>query len=64
MGMKPWNHYQMDRPESGGSDRKEERESSGMLSIAKRELAESEKAKEDARPRGRQIPKPKRSRKG
>jgi hypothetical protein len=39
MGSKPSNMLAMDRPESGGADRDEEREKSGMLDRSKRQLA-------------------------
>src|SRR5205809_863221 len=45
MGSKPSNNFQMDRPESGGADRKAEREASGLLDRAKEEFAEGEKRK-------------------
>jgi len=45
MGHKPSNIFQMDRPESGGADRKEEREASGLLDRAKQEFAEAESRK-------------------
>lgn len=45
MGSKPSNNFQMDRPESGGADRNEEREASGLLDRAKEEFAEGEKRK-------------------
>lgn len=52
MGSKPSNIHQADRPESGGSDRKQERERSGLLDRAKREFAQEEKTK-GAMPRRR-----------
>jgi hypothetical protein len=45
MGHKPSNIFQMDRPESGGADRKEEREASGLLGREKQEFAEAESRK-------------------
>jgi hypothetical protein len=48
MGNKPSNIFQMDRPESGGADRDEERESGGLLDREKQELAENDKAKREA----------------
>ena len=45
MGNKPSNIFQMDRPESGGSDRKDEREASGLLDKSKQEFAEAESRK-------------------
>ena len=41
MGSKPSNIFQMDRPESGGADRKEEREASGLLDREKQKFAEA-----------------------
>ena len=46
MGNKPSNIFQMDRPESGGADRDEERESSGLLDRAKEEFAEAQRQKD------------------
>jgi hypothetical protein len=48
MGNKPSNIFQMDRPESGGADRDEARENSGLLDRAKQEFAEGQKAKRAA----------------
>lgn len=47
MGGKPSNNMQSDRPESGGADRNNERENSGLLDKAKERFAveESEKRK-------------------
>lgn len=45
MGHKPSNIFQMDRPESGGADRKEEREASGILGREKQEFAEAQSRK-------------------
>ena len=45
MGHKPSNIFQMVRPESGGADRKEEREASGLLDRAKQEFAEAQSRK-------------------
>ncbi len=45
MGSKPSNIYAADRPESGGADRKQEREHTGLLDLAKREFTQEEKAK-------------------
>jgi hypothetical protein len=42
MGNKPSNIFQMDRPESGGADRDQEREASGLLDQAKQEFAEAQ----------------------
>lgn len=39
MGVKPSNVFQMDRPESGGSDRDDVREQSGLLEREKRKFA-------------------------
>jgi hypothetical protein len=45
MGSKPSNIFQMDRPESGGADRKEEREASGLLNREKQKFAEAQTRK-------------------
>ncbi len=45
MGSKPSNIFQMDRPESGGADRKEEREASGRLNREKQRFAEAQTRK-------------------
>jgi hypothetical protein len=45
MGTKPSNNFQSDRPESGGADRKGEREDNGLLELEKQRLA-SERARE------------------
>lgn len=47
MGHKPSKFFQMDRPESGGADRDDEREASGSLGRAKQEFAEAEARKRD-----------------
>jgi hypothetical protein len=39
MGGKPSNNFQSDRPESGGADRSEERENSGLLEREKQKFA-------------------------
>ena len=39
MGTKPSNNFQSDRPESGGADRKGERENSGLLDRDKEKYA-------------------------
>jgi hypothetical protein len=44
MGSKPSNAFQMNRPESGGADRDESREKSGLLEREKEEFAASQKA--------------------
>ncbi len=48
MGSKPSNAFQMNRPESGGADRDEEREKSGLLEREKQEFAASQKATKEA----------------
>lgn len=53
MGSKPSNLIPMDRPESGGSDRNNERERSGMLSHDKAEVARSERYKHQPQPQQR-----------
>jgi hypothetical protein len=45
MGNKPSNIFQQDRPESGGADHDDERETSGLLDRAKQEFAESQAKK-------------------
>jgi len=39
MGTKPSNNFQSDRPESGGADRSDERENSGLLARDKQKFA-------------------------
>jgi len=39
MGTKPSNNFQSDRPESGGADRRDERENSGLLAREKEKFA-------------------------
>lgn len=51
MGSKPSNAFQMNRPESGGADRDEEREKSGLLEREKQEFAASQKATKEVTPR-------------
>ena len=48
MGSKPSNAFQMNRPESGGADRDELREKSGLLEREKQEFAASQKATKEA----------------
>jgi hypothetical protein len=47
MNRRPSNHFQTDRPESGGADRQNERENSGLLAREKQKFAaeEAEKAR-------------------
>jgi hypothetical protein len=45
VGGKPSNIFQMDRPESGGADHKQEREASGLLNREKQEFAKAEARK-------------------
>jgi len=45
MGTKPSNSFQQDRPESGGADRDDIREESGLLDQAKQEFAQSQSKK-------------------
>jgi hypothetical protein len=52
MGTKPSNNFQRDRPESGGADRDQERERSGLLERDKQAFAESEHDKRERRPQG------------
>jgi hypothetical protein len=58
MGSKASNNYQSNRPESGGADRDELQEKSGLLEREKQEFAASQKAKEEATPHGVQKPRP------
>ena len=44
MGTKPSNNFQRDRPESGGTDRDDERENSGLLEREKEKFG-AEQAK-------------------
>ena len=50
MGHKPSNFFQMDRPESGGANRKGEREAPELLDRAKEEFAQTEAKKGARRP--------------
>lgn len=47
MGTKPSNNFQSDRPESGGADRRDEHENSGLLDREKQKFAaeQAEKAR-------------------
>ena len=58
MGAKPSNIFQMDRPESGGSDRDRERENNGLLDRARQDYAEHEKGAR-SKPAGGAKPGPK-----
>ena len=51
MGGKPSHAMQSNRPESGGADRDELQEKSGLLDREKQEFAKSEESKRDARQR-------------
>jgi hypothetical protein len=46
MGTKPSNNFQSDRPESGGADRSDERENSGLLAREKEKFAAEQAEKE------------------
>ena len=48
MGSKPSHAIPSNRPESGGADRDERQEKSGLLEREKQELAKSDEAKRDA----------------
>jgi hypothetical protein len=50
MGQKASNFSQMDRPESGGADRDNQRENSGLLNTAKGQVSRSQKEKHRAGP--------------
>jgi hypothetical protein len=52
VGTKPSNNFQRDRPESGGADRDQERERSGLLDREKQAFAEAEQEKRERRPQG------------
>jgi hypothetical protein len=51
MGSKPSHAMQSNRPESGGADRDERQEKSGLLEREKQEFAKSEESKRDAQQR-------------
>ena len=51
MGSKPSHAMQSNRPESGGADRDDIQEKSGLLEREKQELAKSEEAKRDPQQR-------------
>ena len=51
MGSKPSHAMSSNRPESGGADRDEQQEKSGLLEREKQELAKSEESKRDGRQR-------------
>ena len=48
MGSKPSHQIPSNRPESGGADRDDLQEKSGLLEREKQELAKSDQAKRDA----------------
>jgi hypothetical protein len=50
MGSKPSHAMQSNRPESGGADRDERQEKSGLLEREKQQFAKSEQEKNDATP--------------
>ena len=49
MGSKPSHQIPSNRPESGGADRDDIQEKSGLLEREKQELAQSDQSKRDAR---------------
>lgn len=51
MGSKPSNSFQSNRPESGGADRDERLEKSGILEREKQEFAASKKAQPQSQAR-------------
>jgi hypothetical protein len=51
MGSKPSHALPSNRPESGGADRDDLQEKSGLLEREKQEFAKSEEAKRDGRQR-------------
>lgn len=59
MGGKPSNNMQSNRPESGGADKDDQMERSGLLEREKQEFAASEQKKaQDSRPRGEAMDRP------
>jgi len=50
MGSKPPKNFQTDRPESGGADRNENLEKSGLLERDKQQVAKSNKEKSRQQP--------------
>jgi hypothetical protein len=50
MGLRQPNHLQTDRPESGGADRHNERETSGLLEKQKEQFAVEEAKKARSKP--------------
>jgi hypothetical protein len=55
MGSKPPHAIPSNRPESGGADRDDQQEKSGLLEREKQELAKSDESKRDV---NRQDPEP------
>jgi hypothetical protein len=51
MGSKPSHALPSNRPESGGADKDDQREKSGLLEREKQEFAQSEQAKREDAPR-------------
>ena len=51
MGSKPSHAIPSNRPESGGADKDDQQEKSGLLEREKQEFAKSEEAKRDVRQR-------------
>ena len=51
MGSKPSHQIPSNRPESGGADRDDIQEKSGLLEREKQELSKSDQSKRDARER-------------
>jgi hypothetical protein len=57
MGNRASTHFQTDRPESGGTDRRNEHENSGLLDREKQKFAEeeAEKARKSQRRAGKEA---------
>jgi hypothetical protein len=54
MGGKPSNSMQSNRPESGGADKDERLEKSGILEREKNNFAAEQQAKDESRPAGKE----------
>ncbi len=52
MGGKPGSHFQSNRPESGGADKNDQFEKSGVLEREKEKFAEDQAEKDASRPGG------------
>jgi hypothetical protein len=58
MGSKPSNAMQSNRPESGGADRDEQREKSGLLDRDKQAFAKGEASQRETRERDTEDERP------